>query len=348
MSRRLPAEWEPQSAILLTWPHADSDWRDDLARVESVYRAVLAALAPRQALLIVCASKSHRRHVAAQCPMQHAARIHLAIAPSDDSWSRDHGPISVLDHGKPLLLDFDFNGWGGKYPATRDNAITATLHRAGVWPGVALARPGIVLEGGAIETDGQGSLLATRPSILDPRRGHTDQARLEQQLREWLGIRHFQWLNHGRLEGDDTDGHIDTLARYVEPGHIIHVSARPDDPDHTGIRAMIEELRALRDPDNQPLRLTALPAPPPLHNASGRRLATSYANFLIANGQLLAPVYGLESDTAALATLADCFPRHSISAIDCRPLIEQNGSLHCITRQLPAAVPLNPALRLRP
>ncbi len=347
MSRRLPAEWEPQSAVMLTWPQPDSDWGEDLARVEGVYRAIVAALAPHQVVLIACASEAHRRHVAAQCPRAHAERIHLAVARGDDSWSRDHGPIGVFEDGHPLLLDFEFDGWGGKYPATRDNAITVTLHRAGVWPGVPLARPGMVLEGGAIETDGQGTLLATRASIIDTQRGNPDCRRVERVLREWLGIRRFLWLEHGQLEGDDTDGHIDTLARFVAPDHIVHVSTNTDDPDHAEIQAMIAELRALRTATGQPYRLTALPAPEPMRDADGRRLATSHANFLIANRQLLAPVYGSGSDQAALATLRACFPDRELVAIDCRPLIEQNGSLHCVTMQLPAAVPLNPALRMQ-
>ncbi len=346
MSIRLPAEWEPQSATLLTWPHADSDWADNLASVEAVYREVVAALLPRQAVLIVCQSVAHRAHVASQCPAGDG--IHLAIAPSNDSWTRDHGPITVLDGNRPVLLDFDFNGWGEKYPAERDNAITATLHQTKVWPGIERRAPGMVLEGGALETDGQGSLLATRSSILSTSRGNGNQPRIEAHLRKWLGIRRFLWLSNGRLSGDDTDGHIDTLARFVDAGHIVHVSCRPDDPDYARIERMIAELQALRDANGRPYRLTALPAPAAMSSDDGRRLAASYANFLIANDQLLAPVYGLDSDQAALRSLAACFPERDIIAIDCRALIEQNGSLHCISMQLPDGVPLNPDLKPTP
>ncbi len=343
---RLPAEWERQSAIMLTWPHADSDWAEDLPAVERVYQRVVAALLPRQDVLIVCQSATHRAHVADRCPA--SGRLYLAIAPGDDTWTRDHGPITVLDNGKPILLDFDFNGWGGKYPAERDNAITRVLYQAGVWPGAERRAPGMVLEGGALETDGGGTLLATRSSIITASRGNSDSRRVEARLRELLGIRRFHWLDHGHLSGDDTDGHIDTLARFVDPGHIVHVSCRPDDPDHAEIHRMISELRALRDADGQAYRLTALPAPPAAFSDDGRRLATSYANFLIANAQVLAPVYGLDSDQAALDTLSACFPDRDITAIDCRPLIAQNGSLHCISMQLPASLTLNPELKHAP
>ncbi len=337
---RLPAEWEPQSAIMLTWPHADSDWAENLEAVESVYQHIVATLLPRQAVLIVCQSAAHRIHVARQCPP--GDRLHLAIAPSNDSWTRDHGPITVVDNGKPILLDFDFNGWGGKYPADLDNGITRALYRAGVWLGAERRTPGMVLEGGALETDGIGTLLATRSSIITASRGNSDPRRVEARLRELLGIQRFLWLDHGQLSGDDTDGHIDTLARFVDPGHILHVSCRTDDPDHARIQAMIAELRALRDADGQAYRLTALPAPPVVCDNDGRRLAASYANFLIANQQVLAPVYALDSDQAALDTLSHCFPDREIVAIGCRALIEQNGSLHCASMQLPTSLTLNP------
>ncbi|MEA3643972.1 MAG: agmatine deiminase family protein [Lamprobacter sp.] len=300
-------------------------------------------------------------------------RIQFALAPSNDTWARDHGPISVIDRasGQCRLIDFRFNGWGGKYPAELDDRITARLYAAGSFARLSenqqdsaakLASAGpmstthaaadariqsadqglesgpLVLEGGAIESDGAGSLLAVRRTIVDPKRNPGwSQAAIEAELRGRLGIERFLWLEHGQLSGDDTDGHIDTLARFCDPQTICYAASDdPGDPDHPALERLAAELRALRQHNGKPYRLVPLPQPAPIHDEYGQRLPAGYANFLIINQTVLVPVYDDPADAIACARLAECFPGRRIEPLDCRPLIRQGGSLHCITMQLPA------------
>jgi agmatine/peptidylarginine deiminase len=335
---------------MLTWPHPGTDWAADLPAVETLYTRIVEAVAPRERLLVVCVDADHRNDVRSRlehCPGVAESALVWAHAPSDDTWARDHGPLCVLDaDGRPRLLDFRFNGWGGKFPAERDDRITGDLHRQGVFGGVERAAVDLVLEGGAVETDGRGTLLATRSSVLaETRNPGLDAAALEDRLAGLLGIRRFLWLDHGALAGDDTDGHIDTLARFADPGTIVHVSCRRGDPDAREIGAMTAELSALRTAEGRPYRLVPLPPPGAHQGSDGRPLAASYANFLIVNGAVLVPVYGDPADQEAVETLAHCFPGRRAIPVDCRPLIRQNGSLHCVTMQLPAALrlPAGPA-----
>lgn len=345
MINTLPAEWAPQSALMLTWPHPDTDWHDQLEAVEAVYVALVRALCRHQPALIVCPHAAARARVAARLGAAGvpSARLIFALAPSNDTWARDHGPITVLDAaGQPVLLDFRFNGWGGKYASDRDDAITARLHGQGVFGDTPLQRSALVLEGGAIEADGAGSLLLVRRTLIDPARNPgLEQADIEQELGARLGIRHFLWLEQGQLSGDDTDGHIDTLARFIDRRTIAHVTCDdPGDPDHASIQGLIEELRALRDAHGQPYRLLPLPRPRPLFGADGQRLPAGYANFALINGAVLLPVYQDSADADAQRLLAAAFPERQVHAIDCRALIAQGGSLHCACMQLPAAVPI--------
>ena len=341
---RLPAEWERQAAVMLTWPHADTDWAPHLPEVEAVYRQIAAVVAAHQQLLVVCRDPAHRDRVRAQLAAAGIgpAATGLAIAPSEDTWARDHGPITVLDDaGPPRVVDFRFNGWGGKHPAAKDDRITARLH-AGGWLGAAmLVRSPLVLEGGAIDTDGGGTLLAVRRTLLDSERNPGwDQGRIEQELSNQLGTERYLWLEHGQLDGDDTDGHIDTLARFCGPDLICHVSAHPraSDAEKRSLAALQGELRALRRTDGSAYRLVELPAPCPIVGASGKPQPASYANFLIINGAVLMPVYADPADGPAAKCLMAVFPGRRVLAVDCRPLIRQGGSLHCITMQLPALV----------
>jgi agmatine/peptidylarginine deiminase len=300
-------------------------------------------------------------------------RIRFAVAPSNDTWARDHGPISVIDLATDarILIDFRFNGWGGKYPADLDDRITTTLYAAGGFARLsehqldsAAKRPRtgpmssssaatdacvqgadeglessqLVLEGGAIESDGAGSLLAVRRTIIDPARNPGwSQAAIEAELRDRLGIERVLWLEHGQLSGDDTDGHIDTLARFCDTQTLCYAASDdPSDPDHPALVRLAAELQALRQRNDEPYRLVALPQPAPIHDEDGQRLPAGYVNFLIINRAVLVPVYDDPADAIACERLAGCFPGRRIEPIDCRPLIRQGGSLHCITMQLPA------------
>lgn len=340
---RLPAEWEPQAAVLLTWPHPATDWAAQIEAVEAVYLCIAAAVTARQRLLVVCNDAGHRAHVrgrlaAAGIP---PGAVALAIAASNDTWTRDHGPLIVLDSAaRAQPVDFRFNGWGGKFPANLDDRITARLHAAGWLGDTALTASPLVLEGGAIDTDGAGNLLAVRRTLLDPARNPGwNQAAIEQELARTLGIRRCLWLEQGQLDGDDTDGHIDTLARLCAPGIICHVTAHPaaSKAERTALAGLQRELAALRRTDGRPYTLVPLPAPAPLTATDGSPLAASYANFLIINDVVLMPGYADPADAVAAERLAACFPGRSVEIIDCRALIRQGGSLHCITMQLPAA-----------
>ncbi len=340
--RRLPAEWEAQDGVLLTWPHDQSDWRPFLAQVEPVYVEIARAICARERLLVCVRDVQHQRHVRALLDAGGVApaRAQLCIAASNDSWARDHGPITVYDGNSPRLLDFRFNGWGGKYAADLDDRISTTLAATSCFGGAPLETIDFVLEGGAIESDGAGVLLTTSTCLLAPGRNPAfSRLQIEQRLGELFGLQRVLWLEHGYLEGDDTDSHIDTLARFCDPGTIAYV--RCDDPldaHHAALAAMEHELIALRDACGAPYRLVPLPWPAAKRNAEGKRLPATYANFLVINGAVLVPIYRDAADQAALAQIAHCFPGREIIAIDCLPLIQQYGSLHCITMQLPAGV----------
>ena len=342
---RLPAEWEPQTAVMLTWPHGATDWADDLAAVEALYERIAAAIAPRQQVLIVCHNESQREQVRKRLAAAGVATsaVLLCTAPSNDTWARDHGPITVIDDdGSACVVDFRFNGWGGKYAADLDDRITATLHGTGCLKGARLRASHLVLEGGAIDSDGNGSLLVVRRTLIDPARNPDwSQQDIEAEVRTQLGATRLLWLEHGQLSGDDTDGHIDTLARFCDTETICFVeSTDQNHPDHAELLAMHQELQALRQPDGRPYRLLPLPLPGPITDSDGEYLPATYANFLIINGAVLAPIYNDPADSIALDQLRRAFPGRDVLPVDCRPLIRQGGSLHCITMQLPAALAL--------
>jgi agmatine/peptidylarginine deiminase len=343
---RLPAEWEPQTAVMLTWPHADTDWAEQLEIVEPLYTRLAAMIAARQQVLIVCRDDALRARIGACLALAGVATdaVIYGMAPSNDTWARDHGPLTVVDaHGEARLVDFRFNGWGGKYPAELDDQITSTLHATGRFGNTVLDRSPLVLEGGALDTDGCGTLLVVRRTLIDPARNPGwRRAEIEAELRARLGATRLLWLEQGQLSGDDTDGHIDTLARFCDTETICYVaSSNPSHPDHAELDAMQRELQALRRIDGQPYRLIPLPLPRRMTDSQGNPLPATYANFLIINGAVLAPVYDDPADHIALERLSAAFPGREIVAIDCRPLIHQGGSLHCITMQLPVALTLS-------
>lgn len=337
-----PAEWAPQDGVQLTWPNDRGDWAPYLTQVEPVFIAIAREVARRERLIISCYDTPHceavaERLKAADVPLQN---VQLFAIPSNDTWARDHGPIGVYTDTTPRLLDFTFNGWGGKYIAEQDNRITQRLYQAGAFGAVHPSPVDLVLEGGGIETDGAGTLLTTTSCLLAPTRNpHLDKTQIEARLSELLGVDRFLWLHTGHLEGDDTDGHIDTLARFCTADTIAYQGCSdPQDAHYPALRAMAEELRTLRTRDGGTYRLVELPWPQPKRNAAGHRLPATYANFLIINGAVLVPTYQDAADGAALDALRTCFPDREIVAIDCSALILQFGSLHCVTMQLPHGV----------
>ncbi len=345
-----PAEWAPQSAVMLTWPHDKSDWAPHLNSVEPVFVEIARHISQRQGLLIVARDETHKDHIR-HCLSQagiDADTCQLYQIPSNDTWARDHGPIGVYTEGKLHLLNFIFNAWGGKFPAHKDDAISRQLQQQGAFGDTPLLSQDLVLEGGALETDGQGTLLAVRRSLIDPARNPClSQAQIESSLNRILGIRRFLWLDRGGLAGDDTDGHIDTLARFSSKNQILYQGCdNPDDPNHGELQAMAEELRRLKTDSGGPYRLSALPSPHPIYDEKGQQLPASYANFLIINGAVLVPTYGDQADKIALATIGQAFPEREIIGINCLPIIRQYGSLHCLTMQIPAVLDVDADNRL--
>ncbi len=338
----LPPEWAPQSGVMLTWPHAQSDWAPILGEVETVFVQIASHVAAREKAVIVCFDAAHREHVtrqlrAADVP---AERIVYALARSNDSWARDHGPLGVVCRDRPLLLDFGFNGWGGKFAAELDNAISQQLAQQGTFRNTPLEGVDLVLEGGSIEADGSGSLLTTSRCLLAPTRNpHLSREAIESRLGDWLGITRVLWLQHGYLAGDDTDSHIDTLARFCDVDTIAYVACDdPADEHFAELSAMEAELKAFCTRTGAPYRLVRLPWPRARYDEHGERLPATYANFLIINDAVLVPTYDDPADQTAQERLSSCFPGRTIIGVPCLPLIRQHGSLHCVTMQLPAGI----------
>lgn len=343
---RLPAEWEPQSAVLVAWPHAGTDWAERLAEVEETYIALVAAIARRQRVLVCVADDDIEAYARARLASARVdmAHVRFVSVPYDDTWLRDSGPLTLVSgeaggDGAFVLLDFRFTGWGGKFEAGTDDALVRCLHQSGIFLKSSLQSIDFALEGGAIETDGAGTLLSTW-RCLHERHPELTRDALTARLCAWLAQDRVLWLDHGYLEGDDTDAHIDTLARFAPGDAIVYQACDdPADPHYPELQAMAAELAALRTREGRPYRLFALPWVPAIIDEN-RRLAASYANFLIINDAVLMPAYGDDDagrrvDAAAAAVLAEAFPGREVIAVPCRPLIWQNGSLHCVTMQLP-------------
>ena len=333
---RLPAEWEPQSAVLIAWPHAETDWAARLADVEDTYIAMVAAITRFQPVIVCVADDDVQAYARARLSSARIAmhRVRFVEVAYDDTWLRDSGPITLRDPDGFRLLDFRFTGWGGKFEASRDDQLVGALSDAGVFVRSTRQRIDFALEGGAIDTDGAGTLLSTW-QCLHERHPGIDRPTLTAKLADWLQQDRVLWLDRGYLEGDDTDAHIDTLVRFAAPDAIVFQACDdPADSHFVELNAMAAEIAALRTGDGRPYRLFPLPWAKPIVDED-RRLAASYANFLIINGAVLMPAYGDDADARAQDVLAHAFPGREIIPVPCRALIWQNGSLHCITMQLP-------------
>jgi agmatine/peptidylarginine deiminase len=339
---RFPAEWEPQSGVLLAWPHDESDWRSQLHTVEPSYVAIASAIARFEPVLILCRDEGVRARAQSACRMGgiDEARLRLFVLPYDDTWIRDTGPLSVCRGGQPQILDFGFNAWGGRYAHAQDAELVSGLHRLGLFGQAPARKFPLVLEGGSIETDGMGSLLTTRSCLLSPNRNpHLDQAAIEAVLQEALGIDRILWLSGGCIEGDDTDGHVDTLARFCNAETIAFSTCRDRADVHwEALQQLESELKPLRTRGGKLYRLIPLPLPSPVFDDEGKRLPANYANFLILNGAVLIPQYADAADAIALERLRRAFPDRELVPVDCRALVTQYGSLHCMSMQLASGV----------
>ena len=316
---RLPAEWEPQWGVQLTWPHAGTDWAPILDEITETYREMAREIAKRERLLIVKQRDGF-------------------IFPMDDTWARDHGFITLTDdEGHHRLLDYCFNGWGEKFPAANDNAINRRLYEVGEVEGEYVDCLDFVLEGGSIESDGKGTIFTTTGCLLAPHRNQPlNKSEIEQRLMKDLGAKRVIWIDHGHLTGDDTDGHIDTLVRICPEDTLLYVGCDdPDDEQYEDLQLMETQLKALRTLDGKPYRLRKLPMPRAIYER-GERLPATYANFLILNGAVLCPTYGQpDLDQEAIRIIGEAFPDREMVPIDSRVIIRQHGSIHCCTMQFP-------------
>ena len=320
---RLPAEWEPQSGVQLTWPHSNTDWAPMLKEIEKTYGEMAHEIEKREPLLIVG-------------------------PPTNDTWARDHGFITLVSPDDAQLLDFCFNGWGEKFPARLDNALNHRLYTEGRFQGQYVDHLDFVLEGGSIESDGRGTIFTTSCCLLAPHRNQPlTKEEIEERLKQYLCADRILWIDHGQLTGDDTDGHIDTLVRICPDDTLLYVGCDdPKDEQYEELKLMEEQLRTFRTKEGNPYRLLKLPMPHPIYayyEHKGRRkrerLPATYANFLVINGAVLCPTYHQpELDEEALLLIGQAFPDREVVGIDCRSIIKQHGSLHCCTMQFPEGV----------
>ena len=297
----------------LTWPHAKTDWAPMLEEITATYEEMAHEIRKREGLLVVG-------------------------EPSNDTWARDHGFISLVDdQGGRRLLDFKFNGWGEKFPAELDNAINRRLYDEGKISGEYIDCLDFVLEGGSIESDGQGTVFTTSCCLLAPHRNQPmSKAQIEARLKQELCAERIIWIDHGHLTGDDTDGHIDTLVRICPDDTLLYIGCdNPEDEQYEDLRLMEEQLKTFRTLEGKPYRLVKLPMPRPIL-FEGERLPATYANFLVINGAVLCPTYDQpDLDAEALRLIGEAFPDREIVGIDCQSIIKQHGSLHCCTMQYP-------------
>ncbi len=324
MKRRMPAEWEHQSCIQLTWPHKNTDWAPILPEITAVYEEIAREISQHEDVMIV-APESLIPHLS-------SLTAHLLPFTSNDTWARDHGFITVEEDQSLLLLDFKFNGWGEKFTAELDNAINKQLFEQGLVKGNYEDHLDFVLEGGSIESDGKGTVFTTSCCLMAPHRNQPlSQIEIEERLKKYLGAERIVWIHHGSLMGDDTDGHIDTLVRICPNDTLLYIGA---DDEHPDLLVMEQELATFRTLEGKPYRMLKLPMPKPIYDEDGQRLPATYANYLVVNGAVLVPTYAQPAlDAEAMRIIGQAFPMRKIVGIDCRAVIKQHGSLHCCTMQ---------------
>ena len=335
-NRSFATEWDNQDGILIAWPHAGTDWAYMLDEVTACYVEMARAILEDDERLVIVAPDADdvKASLGQDVDWQ---RISIIELPTNDTWVRDYGRIAVFKDGRTVLTDFTFNAWGMKFAADCDNLVTSRLQARGVFKAPLVNYRDLVLEGGSIETDGNGTVLTTTCCLTAPNRNDAlSREQLEQELLDRLGCVKMLWLDHGTLSGDDTDGHIDTLARFAPDGVILYCGCdNPEDEHYEPLMKMEEDLKQMTDAEGNPYHLIKLPLPDAMYDEISRLPAT-YANFLVMNHQVLVPVYGQpENDVKACELIGQAFPGRKIKGIDCRPLICQHGSLHCATMQLP-------------
>lgn len=334
-----PPEWYPQSAIQLTWPHPDTDWDYMLEEVTTCYVNIAVEILKRQKLIVVCHNAETVKYELKEYK-DLFRNLTLVELPTNDTWARDHSGISVINNGKKQVYDFTFNGWGLKFASNYDNQISRGLFKNGIFKSDVelINKKDFALEGGALESDGKGTLLTTSECLLSANRNSfMSKDEIEKYLKEAFGLNKILWIDHGYLSGDDTDSHIDTLARYCDEHTIVYVKCEDKNDEHyEALAKMEEQLKTFTDYQGNPYKLISLPMAKAVYDEDNERLPATYANFLIMNDVVLLPFYNdQERDTEAKEKLEIAFPTREIIGIDCSSLIRQHGSLHCITMQYP-------------
>lgn len=334
---RYIAEWELDGPVLLALPHEQTDWADILVEAIDQYRRLITALVSHgEHVALIVPAEDWARGVLADCPLD---KVSFVVLPTNDTWTRDYGPIAVERHGRVRALDFGFNGWGLKFAADHDNLVNLRMRESGVMPvGFYRNRREFILEGGSVETDGRGTLLTTSRCLLSPNRNGGDtRAEIGEELSRELGVDHILWLDYGALIGDDTDSHIDTLCRMAPDNVILFTGCRDmDDPQFEELLHMRAQLSMFRNAVGEPYNLVELPLPDAVYDEEGNRLPATYANYLVTPRAVYMPVYGQpQKDELACQTVRIAFPDHEVVPVDCVTLTRQHGSLHCSTMTLP-------------
>ena len=349
----LPAEWEPQWGVQLTWPHEDSDWKPYLKEITATYIEMARVITRYEMLLVVAPDVELVRQQLSEAEID-LQKVVFHQCPTNDTWARDHGFISCGVRSEECgvrLLDFQFNGWGKKFEAEKDNAINKSLYptlSSLLTPHSSLheyeSHLDFVLEGGSIESDGKGTIFTTTDCLLAPNRNQPlTQQEIEEELKRRLHAERVLWIDYGHLEGDDTDGHIDTLVRIAPDDTLLYIGYDDQtDPHYEDLKKMEQQLTTFRTQENKPYRLLKLPMPDPIYERGemkderGERLPATYANFLIINGAVLVPIYQQpEKDKEAIRIIQEAFPDREMIPIDSRTIIRQHGSIHCCTMQFP-------------
>lgn len=325
--------------VQLTWPHAGTDWHHYLSEINAAYVQMASAISLRERLLVVSPCPDDVRALLGEAlTEQQQSNVTFHECPTDDTWARDHAFITLKDtDGGNILLDFRFNGWGGKFPADLDNAINGSIYSAGVVHGRYENHNDFVLEGGSIESDGRGTLLTTSRCLLAPGRNQPLQrVDIERELLRRLHCDRLLWIDYGHVAGDDTDGHIDTMVRMAPNDTLLYICSNEADDEHrSDLKLMEEQLRTFRTVDGRPYRLIPLPMPKPIYYGDDHLPAT-YANFLVINGTVLVPVYGQpDTDRRAIEAIKEAFPGREMIPIDSSVIIRQHGSVHCCAMQYP-------------
>ena len=340
---RLPAEWEPHAATWLAWPHKEASWPGRLERIPPLFVEMVRQLAPGEHVHLNLNDAAMETEVRERLQAAGVAATDYTLhqIPTNDAWARDHGPMFLVrDHGgrrEQVILDWGYNAWGGKYPPFDLDDVVPT--RVAQELGLPVVAPGIIMEGGSLDGDGRGTLLTSESCLLHPNRNpQLDRQAIETYLGDYLGARKVLWLGEG-IEGDDTDGHIDDLTRFVAPNTVVTVvEDDPADANFQPLRANLLRLQHMSDADGYPLRIYQLPMPAPLEY-DGQRVPASYANFYIGNEVVLLPTFACPADARARAILEVLFPTRRVLGIDCRDLIWGLGAFHCVTQQQPALIP---------